>query len=172
MYATSGKKAPIQFRGFKSKLEYITAEWLTIQCKIKILYEPFTYKTQIGNYTPDFYCEETNQFFECKPDINFANIKLYLQFCKEKSAELIIITPNKIYMYDFDYDCTNYEQSEVFMIKCSQCNAISFVEQSGNYYCRKCKNHDGMHDIRKAKSIIQFKDYYQKESKRLRGVYE
>lgn len=172
IYDTQGKKAPIEYKGFKSKLEYIAVEWLTNECKLKILYEPFTYKTKIGNYTPDFYCKEINQYFECKPNINFANTDLYLQFCEEKQTELIIITPEKLYMYDFDFECNNYETSEVLIIKCSKCNMTSFVEQSGNYYCRNCKNHDGMHDIRKAKSIIKFKDYYSIISKKLRGVYE
>lgn len=171
-YDLFGKKAPIQFRGFKSKLEFIASQWLNNECQLKILYEPFTYKTKIGNYTPDFYCKETNQYFECKPEINFANTDLYLQFCKEKQTELIIITPNKLYMHDFDFECNNYAESEVLLIKCSNCGAVSFVEQCGNYFCRKCKNHDGMHDVRKARAIISFEKYYLKASKILRGVYE
>jgi hypothetical protein len=161
MYATHGNLKPQETNGFKSKLEYIASKWLTEKCKLKVLYEPFTYKTLIGNYTPDFLCEETNQYFECKPTIDFAHTKLYLQFCREKNAELIVITPTQIYMHDFDFDCETYPKSEVFVIVCSKCNKVSFCESSGSYHCRKCKHHNGNHDVRKGYSIISFSNFYE-----------
>ncbi len=159
-YATYGRMVPQETNGFKSKLEYIASKWLTQELKLKVIYEPLTYRTKIGNYTPDFYCEETNQYFECKPNIDFANTKLYLQFCKDYNTELIIITSEKLYLFDYDYLSQTYENSEVYKIKCSKCNQISFCEVSGSYHCRHCNNHDGMHDIRKAYSIIDFPEFY------------
>jgi hypothetical protein len=188
-YDLYGKKAPIEINGFKSKLEKIASEWLTEICGLKIIYEPFTYKTKIGNYTPDFYAPETNQYFECKPNLEFANIELYKQFCKEKETDLIIITPNNIGAIEFPkHEIAWQHNSEIesifdkltLLIQCQNCGKNSFCSNEGSYHCRACNFHDGDHDtsmieekdamVGRNTKIVSFESYYIKRSKELRVV--
>ena len=176
-YDTYGKRAPQETQGFKSKLEYITSKWLTKHLGLKVFYEPFTFKTKIGNYTPDFYCEETNQYFECKPNLEFAATHLYKQFCLEKKADLIIMCPEKIYCIEYAPEITEpflehapwiWDDYECTLTCCHKCGAKSFATEMGSYHCRKCKTHEGDHDNSSAyypsakqfKEYIPFKEYY------------
>jgi len=178
MYATQGRLTPQETQGFKSKLEYITSKWLTKICNLKVSYEPFTYKTKIGNYTPDFWCEETNQYFECKPNLEFAAIKLYQQFCDEKNADLIIITSEGIFTIE-NWDrvaikmnhSTNEknwlitpDEGEAIIINCPKCNLYSFGNIAGIWACRKCGYHNGASIRNNANETnlpyISFGDYY------------
>lgn len=167
-YDIAGSKRPIQYKGFKSKLEYIASKWLAEELKLKTLYEPQTYRTKIGNYTPDFYCPEIKTYFECKPDIGFANFELYTQFVEEQEKDLVIITPKKLSVIEYWPPSKNIGEKEPWIIneledgddscyiRCSHCQKISFCHGVGIYYCRACKAHEGDHDLSQLNQEVSF----------------
>lgn len=170
-YATKGKKVPQETLGFKSKLEFLVAMWLTAHLELKAEYEPQTFKTTIGNYTPDFYLPEIKTFVEVKPNISFASLKLYNQFSKEQNRDFILITPDGTYCFEQnclghvnDFEIKNPEFA--YCIECSKCKKVSFCCPQGNYQCRACGYHNGMHDIRHFNSTkhdfaYAYKSYYE-----------
>lgn len=159
-YDTKGRRKPKQVMGFKSKLEYITSKWLT-QLGIKAEYEPFTYKTKIGNYTPDFYCPEISTFIECKPSIEFAATDLYKEFGESHPdcEAFIIITPYGIYGWEKwhenkdvgiekdEFGALHYPK-EMLVKLCYDCKKISFCTNEGYWSCRHCNSHDGDSGVR------------------------
>ena len=40
------------------------------------------------------------------------------------------------------------EDDLVFVGKCEQCNSYFFCSNLGSYHCRKCKTHNGDHDLK------------------------
>jgi len=188
-YAERGRLKPIQEHGFKSKLEYIAYLWLTKICNLTVQYEPFTFKTSVGNYTPDFFCKETNQYFECKPFHNTGAWDLYKHFSIEKKRidkkdnDFFIITPEGMGGFENCFGgftngfTTIYSPNDnyVYYCCCSHCQKISFHTGEGNYRCRHCGEHEGDHDQQsfdkkvrylypdenpKPKEIMSFEKYY------------
>jgi hypothetical protein len=154
------KFPPQEINGFKSKLEYITSKYLKEVLKVKALYEPFTYKTIIGNYTPDFYIPEMNLFIECKPGLEFANLKLYQQFCKEKQSELLLITPTHSYFIEkINEDVSDFNVINCYK-KCSKCNKTSLLSTIGQYRCRyiDCNFYDGDNKVKSTEFILEDKE--------------
>ena len=166
---------------FKSQLEVKVAEWLSY-IKIPFIYEPFTFKTKIGNYTPDFYLPEAKCYIEVKPNETFFEdgyIKLLKQFCLEKESDILLITPNKTGIIEYiqwgnpneeepELEIETYlefEPTNVYMIVCSNCGTKSFCSSYGSYHCRKCKWHEGDHDVSFVNETtrnmrITFQEYY------------
>jgi len=174
-YATTGKLKPQEVNGFKSKLESYAASWLTEAIDLKALYEPQTFNTALGNYTPDFYCPEINTYFECKPSYEFANWSLYKQFCKDQKVDFVLVTPLGIYVMEYENgfcpETVVPEKDEVpCVIICSECGKKSFTSESGYYKCRVCDFHNGDHDrydanqYNKKIGYITFKQYYDYKS--------
>ncbi len=156
-YDITGRRKPIEFMGFKSKLEYIASNWLSLELALKTLYEPMTFKTKIGRYTPDFYCPKIKTYFECKPSIHFANLELYKEFVLNEKKDLVLLTPIQVATIEFceypegpsevsqswTYDWTDGDSQLGF---CSKCATYFFSHIVGSYHCRACGTHEGDHD--------------------------
>ena len=178
-YNVEGIKKPIECNGFKSKLEFIASKWLTAVLKLKILYEPQTFKTSKGNYTPDFYCKEINTYFECKPSVSFANIDLYKIFCEDYKTNLVVITPiglqvfsygayginNKLTVFDGEilFNKLNEYENDIMFFKCPLCKNLSFIVISGVYECcGGCERDESQYKLNILNDIelINFKKFY------------
>lgn len=160
-YDNYGSRKPKPTREYKSKLESVVADWLT-NLKIPFVYEPETYRTKIGNYTPDFYLTQINTYIEVKPKImdcvkeSYTN--LLKQFSKEKKADVLLLTPSTEFIY-YEYHATSYinnqetnipeiwQDNDAAIGKCSKCNTIFFTSNVGWYNCRHCNTHKGDHDL-------------------------
>ncbi len=154
-YDTHGSRKPIQFKGFKSKLEYIASNWLTIELALETIYEPQTFQTKLGQYTPDFYCPKIKTYFECKPNFAFANLKLYEQFVLEQEKDLVLISPEEIGVIEFckadgvyekENWIYNWKDNDSQIGYCSNCATYFFSNVCGSYHCRACGTHEGDHD--------------------------
>jgi len=165
-YDRSGWRKPKEIDNFKSELEFITARWLS-KLKIPYIYEPKTYKTKRGNYTPDFLLPETNIFIECKPNFKFVkeHVLRFKQFCLEQKSNLLIVTKDKLYCMEYasfekEENVLFEEEDETLIVNCRKCGVISFCTQIGFWHCRKCDNHEGDHDCTTATDY--FSIFYKK----------
>jgi len=137
---------------FKSEKESIVASWLN-ELKLPYLYEPETYQTKVGKYTPDFYLPQINTYIEVKPKIKGfieeSYIFLLKEFAREKQADLIILSPREmIYLELNKWGLYNGKDPSGYVIHCSKCKKKSFTSNTGIYYCRHCGNHNGDHDCK------------------------
>ena len=171
------KRKPISDGVYKSQLETIFSKWLTIK-KIPFIYEPCTFKTKKGKYTPDFYLTETNQYIEIKPNMDFLNrsyINLLRQFAKENKKEIIVFTLDGAFLLaelwqKYDEKTNNFignwtmewldEMQPIEHGKCSKCGTDYLCGSYGTYRCRKCGYHNGRHDILKYDVVKDFVNFY------------
>ena len=166
-------RTPKQIDNYKSELEFITSRWLA-KLKIAFIYEPGTYKTNKGNYTPDFYLPEINTYIEVRPDFSFFSdsyIELLKEFAYLKSADILLVTRDKLKVIEFikwgnpdtnEFDPEAYLQDEfdvAQIIVCSHCGKKSFCTSYGIYSCRHCKVHEGDHDCQDLNN--SFKETFQ-----------
>jgi hypothetical protein len=140
-------------KNYASKLESKIADWLSYS-KIPYIYEPKTYLTEKGNYTPDFYLPLINTYIEVKPKIiTFINSNYFAlleAFVIKEKTDLIILTGTNELLY---YDLSSYLKNgpcvdtSGYIAKCSMCKTVFLTSQEGSYHCRHCGYHNGDHDI-------------------------
>lgn len=178
-YSTFGRKAPIQIGEYKSMLEATVGNWLT-EIKIPFIYEPFTYKTSKGNYTPDFQLPLINTYIEVKPTketLTQSYFNLLEAFCLEKKCDLIFLAPDEVRyfeltptqksMFEFNAEEIVCDYS-MFLGECIKCKTRFFSSVVGSYHCRHCNNHNGDHDMY-ADGFALFKHYYENYQKQKYG---
>lgn len=155
-YDTYGRLRPKPTLNYKSQLESKVSDWLTSN-KIPFIYEVNTFKTTIGNYTPDFYIPGIKTYIEVKPNVKeFVNEnyhKLLRAFSYEYKVDLLVIPSEGDILY-FEYYPENeyckkdvWEDTEGYLAKCVKCKSMFFTSNIGNYYCRACNYHNGDHDL-------------------------
>jgi hypothetical protein len=144
---------------FKSKLEAKIALFLDA-LKIKWEYEPKVFALSNGViYIPDFFLSELNTWLEVKGDIQEHNKEISRIFVENNKSELILIS-NKNAFWFSGRDEAGIEDDVVLVGECSNCKSIFFCSNLGSYYCRKCKIHEGDHDI---KYCLQSEFFYGQE---------
>jgi len=149
---------PTIYKGIqmRSKLETRIAFMLD-KMNLKWSYEPKVFLLSSGiHYKPDFYLTELDTWIEAKGVIGENNVKISKTFCKDNSTELLLISDiEAIYFYHINYG--GYDKKDDFEVEldkdvyigiCSDCNSYFFCSNLGNYHCRKCKVHNGDHDIK------------------------
>ena len=142
---------PTIYKGIqmRSKLETKIAYFLDF-LKIKWIYEPQVFHLSSGIiYKPDFYLPEHKQWIEVKGVIGNNNLKISKTFVDDNDQELILISSNKIHYFEYMHnergEC--WEQDGIQIGFCSHCRTNFFCSILGSYHCRKCKKHEGDHDI-------------------------
>lgn len=131
----------------KSKLEAKFAYFLDA-LNIKFQYEPKTFILSNGvTYIPDFYLPDLKTWIETKGNILEHNKELSKLFVKDNKQELILISNDTIFFYG-NWEGEVYESTDVLIGKCSHCKSYFFCETLGSYHCRKCKEHEGDHDLK------------------------
>ena len=119
--------------------------------KIKWQYEPKVFTLSNGQtLMPDFYLPELKMWIEAKGDMQGANKDIWKIFVKENNTELIMLNGKEALFIS----STDYIRSPDLLIdewiligECSSCGSHFFCSNEGNYNCRKCKTHNGDHDI-------------------------
>jgi len=141
-----GKKTMYKGIEMRSKLESKIAFFLDT-LNIKWEYEPKTLLLSNGiMYKPDFYLSDLNTWLEVKGVIEEHNKELSRLFVKDNGAELILLS-NKDVLWFSQKDTAGSEDNVLIIGQCSKCNSYFFCCNLGSYHCRKCKYHNGDHDI-------------------------
>lgn len=157
-YDIVGRMKPKPTLNYKSQLEAQVSDWLT-NLKIPFVYEINTFKTSVGNYTPDFYLPFIKTYIEVKPNTKEFLSPSYKQllgrFSFEYKCDLIVIpSEGEILYYEYHLeDIKNnlkeelWEDTEGYVAHCRNCNTTFFTSMIGWYNCRNCKTHNGDHDL-------------------------
>lgn len=134
---------PTIFKNVKmrSRLESNIAYFLE-NLNIKWEYEPQGFLLSKRHYLVDFYLPELNLWVEVKPEVTDYVLSLLKEFVKNSEKEILLITPNKLIFLG-----ESYGEEPVCLGKCSNCNGYFFCGVYGSYHCRKCKEHNGDHDL-------------------------
>ena len=132
---------------FKSMLESKFAYFLDC-LNIKWKYEPKTFLLSNGiTYRPDFYLTDANMWIEVKGLIEKHNREISKIFVTEIGQHLILISSKNSFYYGNEYENTTYEDSDIYLGRCSKCKKFFFASMCGLYNCKNCMNHNGDHDL-------------------------
>lgn len=156
---------------FKSKLEFIVSKYLSERLGLYTLYEPESFATLLGKYTPDFWTPHTDTYYEVKPTFEYCDWKLYHYFVKKFKKTLVIITPTEqaILVYDeyLDKDNKKIEDAKLVkgeeymcMMKCPYCSKINFGVYDWEHKCGGCHSQIEKKFLRPL-SMISFEEYYE-----------
>jgi len=141
---------PTIYKGIqmRSKLETKVALFLDY-LKIKWEYEPKTFLLSNGiMYKPDFYLPEHKQWIEVKGVVGKNNLEISEIFSRDNSVDLLLISDDSIHFFEPCFGKDNVEVQDGLQIGfCSNCKSYFFTGYMGLYTCRKCKEHNGDHDI-------------------------
>ncbi len=133
----------------RSKLESKFAFFLDC-LKVKWKYEPKTFNLSNGiTYIPDFYLPELKTWVEIKGKIEEHNKKISRIFVEDNNTELLLVSNEKAFwVFKWSDEISTCEiDRDVLIGQCSSCNKFFFCGNLGSYHCRKCKTHEGDHDI-------------------------
>jgi hypothetical protein len=143
-----GKKTFYKEIEMKSRFETKIAYFLDC-LNIKWIYEPRTFMLTNGIiYCPDFFLPELNMWIEAKGVIEEHNKEISRCFVKDVHTELLMIgsNPSETFWVS-STDPAGFEDTRVYLGKCSHCNSYFFCSNLGWYNCRKYKAHEGDHDL-------------------------
>lgn len=155
-YNTYSMKAIYKKIPMRSILETKVAHFLD-SLEIKWKYEPKVFTLTNGvTLIPDFYLEELNMWLEVKGDMELANKEIWKRFVAEEQTELLMLNGKEVWWLssrEFSQPtCENpydnlWEDTSIYIGKCSECYKYFFCSMTGIYSCRHCKNHNGDHDL-------------------------
>jgi hypothetical protein len=133
---------------FRSGLE---CRFALILDKLNIIWEYEPKKFLLSNgifYVPDFYLPELKTWIEVKGVIEEHNLAISRCFVKDNKTEMLLISENDNWFFSAtDFIDGIGEDNEIYIGKCSNCKSFFFCGQCGLYHCRKCKMHEGDHDL-------------------------
>lgn len=141
---------PTEYKGIqmRSRLEGRIA-FLLDKLNLRWQYEPKSFLLLSGRfYTPDFYLPDINTWIEGKGLITDEEKRISLEFMKEKNANLILFSMNKILFFSSFDKWNDFYDDCIHIGKCSHCGVYFFTTNLGWYACRHCGAHEGDHDIK------------------------
>ena len=139
-----------QYNGtlFRSKLE---AQWARTfdYFGISWIYEPEGYR--FGNgimYLPDFYLNDSNQFFEVKgimQDLDRLKIETLM---KEAHKDVVVGNADGTFeIWDSQGNDEHWKPSDSALCKCKTCGKYWFMNSVLTWNCRCCGEYEGDHHI-------------------------
>jgi hypothetical protein len=136
------------YKGIEMRSIFETKIAFFLDClKIKWQYEPKTFRLSNGIvYRPDFYLTDHKMWMESKGVIKPHNKKISLLFVEEIKEHLILVSPTEAFYYGTEFQ-TFYEDKEIRIGKCRECNEWYFSSNFGDYRCKKCFDHNGDHNF-------------------------
>jgi len=154
------KGIPTLYKGinFRSRLEARCARLLD-EMKLKREYESKAFVLENGKELwPDFFLPELNTWVETKGMITESDIEDFIDFSEEFGYEevgaetgvVLLSNDEAVFLHgNFVFnDGTGAPDLEKLSLgKCSECGSYFFAGEEGSYHCRKCKAHNGCHDM-------------------------
>lgn len=116
--------------------------------KIRWEYEKTSFLLSSGtHYYVDFYLPDLKTWLEGKGVPRVSEEALAKQFVKENNSELILLSRRRGLWFSAIDSMNILRGQDLYVGKCSHCGSFFFCGLDGSFFCRKCRAHEGDHDI-------------------------
>ena len=145
---------PTTYKGveMKSRLEANIA-YLLDGLELEWECEPKSFLLSNGeHYFPDFYLPDLDIYIEGKGKNTKKIEKTLTQFSKETKKQIMLLSSESGFYIDLlgengEFPEIGEGDGDLQFGKCSHCESYFFCNMIGSYHCRKCKTHEGDHDL-------------------------